>query len=68
MTTNPPKLPQADQAQVSRAEKFFKWLIILLTTIAGCLQNLMREFNEPPIVKLSSCAVVNNSLSDLLRV
>ncbi|MEE1982687.1 hypothetical protein [Shewanella xiamenensis] len=37
MTTNPPKLPQADQAQVPNAEKSFKWLIILLAIVAGCL-------------------------------
>lgn len=37
MTTNPPKLPQVDQAQVPNAEKSFKWLIILLAIVAGCL-------------------------------
>lgn len=37
MTTNPPKLPQTDQAKAPSAEKSFKWLIILLATIAGCL-------------------------------
>lgn len=37
MTTNPPKLPQVDQAQVLNAEKSFKWLIILLAIVAGCL-------------------------------
>lgn len=37
MTTNPPKLPQADQAKAPSAEKSFKWLIILLAIVAGCL-------------------------------
>ncbi|MDT3296086.1 hypothetical protein Q4Q57_13140 [Shewanella sp. SP2S2-6] len=37
MTTNPPRLPQADQAQVPHAEKSFKWLIILLALVASCL-------------------------------
>ncbi|MEL4293005.1 hypothetical protein [Shewanella xiamenensis] len=37
MTTNPPKQLQAEQAQTPRAEKSFKWLIILLAIVAGCL-------------------------------
>ncbi|MCU8035046.1 MULTISPECIES: hypothetical protein [unclassified Shewanella] len=37
MTTNPPKQLQAKQAQTPRAEKSFKWLIILLAIVAGCL-------------------------------
>ncbi|EHC04413.1 hypothetical protein Sbal625DRAFT_4003 [Shewanella baltica OS625] len=37
MTTNPPKLPQTDQAKAPSAEKSFKWLIILLAIIAACL-------------------------------
>lgn len=37
MTTNPPKQPQAEQVQTPRAEKSFKWLIILLAIVAGCL-------------------------------
>lgn len=37
MITNPSKLPQTDQAKAPSAEKSFKWLIILLAIIAGCL-------------------------------
>ncbi|MBS0043360.1 hypothetical protein KFE26_13775 [Shewanella sp. M16] len=37
MTTNPPKQPQTEQAQTPRAETSFKWLIILLAIVAGCL-------------------------------
>lgn len=37
MTTNPPKLPQTDQAKAPTAEKSFKWLIKLLAFVAGCL-------------------------------
>lgn len=37
MTTNPPKQPQVEQVQTPRAEKSFKWLIILLAIVAGCL-------------------------------
>lgn len=37
MTTNPPKQPQTEQAQTPRPEKSFKWLIILLAIVAGCL-------------------------------
>lgn len=37
MTTNPPKLPQTDQAKAHSAEKSFKWLIKLLAFVASCL-------------------------------
>lgn len=37
MTTNPPKQLEAEQAQTPRKEKSFKWLIILLAIVAGCL-------------------------------
>lgn len=37
MNTNPPKHLQTEQAQTPRAEKSFKWLIILLAIVACCL-------------------------------